>query len=241
MIHVLHFSDREVQKKLFAHVERTPRPCIVATVPAHRATQHPERLEPYVRFEKQFGDLCDQMLVVDGGGMDGMWRDPVVNLCEKLYPDDPESAFAAARGYLFVEKGEPLGIAKKQGSHDEDLDAMQEVLSKLDHQVPKPKKRPKVKAPVRESSSKTGRDTLEDDAPAPKHDAKLGGSGKNAFEVLGLRRGVSYDEAKKAYRALLVKYHPDKVSHLADEFKELAESRTREIMQAWEELEPKLK
>ena len=47
-------------------------------------------------------------------------------------------------------------------------------------------------------------------------------------------------EAKKAYRALLVQYHPDKVAHLANEFKALAETRTRAIVEAWEAVQREL-
>ncbi|MFP2930187.1 J domain-containing protein, partial [Pyxidicoccus sp. 3LG] len=61
--------------------------------------------------------------------------------------------------------------------------------------------------------------------------------GRDAWAVLGLSRDVSLDEARKVFRALVTQYHPDKVAHLAPEFHELAERRTREILEAWEEVE----
>ena len=41
---------------------------------------------------------------------------------------------------------------------------------------------------------------------------------------------------KKVYRQLANKYHPDKVQHLGEEFKELAENRFKEIQTAYREL-----
>ena len=55
-------------------------------------------------------------------------------------------------------------------------------------------------------------------------------------EILGVPRGASVDEIKRAYRKLAAKYHPDKVDHLGDEFKVLAEERFKEIQDAYQEL-----
>lgn len=52
--------------------------------------------------------------------------------------------------------------------------------------------------------------------------------------VLGLRAKVTATDVKRAYRELLAKYHPDKVNHLGDEFKSIAEVRTREILEAYD-------
>jgi hypothetical protein len=58
--------------------------------------------------------------------------------------------------------------------------------------------------------------------------------------VLGIHKGAAFDEVKKAYRALVTQYHPDKVAHLAPEFKRLAEDRTRELNIAYTMLEKEL-
>ena len=57
------------------------------------------------------------------------------------------------------------------------------------------------------------------------------------WTVLGIARGTPRDEARKAFRALIAQYHPDKVAHLAPEFHALAERKTREILDAWEAVE----
>ena len=59
---------------------------------------------------------------------------------------------------------------------------------------------------------------------------------RSAYEILEIDRGSSQEEIKKAYRQLAGKYHPDKVEHLGDEFKMLAEKRFKEIQQAYQEL-----
>ncbi|MBW1799708.1 MAG: DnaJ domain-containing protein [Deltaproteobacteria bacterium] len=56
------------------------------------------------------------------------------------------------------------------------------------------------------------------------------------YEVLGLRQNASIDEIKTAYKALAHKYHPDKVSHLGEEFRDLAENRFKEIQAAYQSL-----
>jgi DnaJ like chaperone protein len=56
------------------------------------------------------------------------------------------------------------------------------------------------------------------------------------YEILGIDRNASQEEIKRAYRQLAGKYHPDKVEHLGDEFKALADRRFKEIQQAYQEL-----
>jgi len=58
-------------------------------------------------------------------------------------------------------------------------------------------------------------------------------------DVLGVSEADGEQEIRAAYRSQLAKYHPDKVTHLGDEFHELASSRTREIIQAFDYLKNK--
>ena len=53
-------------------------------------------------------------------------------------------------------------------------------------------------------------------------------------DVLGVSEADGEEEIRAAYRSQLAKYHPDKVTHLGDEFSELASSRTREILEAFD-------
>jgi DnaJ like chaperone protein len=62
---------------------------------------------------------------------------------------------------------------------------------------------------------------------------------KDPYTVLDIPRNASQEEIKKAYKELANKYHPDKVLHLGDEFKKLAEERFKEIQEAYRELTSK--
>lgn len=59
---------------------------------------------------------------------------------------------------------------------------------------------------------------------------------RNPYEILGVDSTASLEEIKKAYRNLVNKYHPDKVAHLGDEFRQIAEQRFKEIQQAYQEI-----
>jgi len=52
--------------------------------------------------------------------------------------------------------------------------------------------------------------------------------------TLELKGKITKEDIKRRYRDLVHKYHPDKVSHLGDEFKELAHRKFKEINEAYE-------
>ncbi|MEW6428370.1 MAG: DnaJ domain-containing protein [Thermodesulfobacteriota bacterium] len=60
------------------------------------------------------------------------------------------------------------------------------------------------------------------------------------YQVLGLAPGADLDEVKRAYRKLSMQYHPDKVAHLGEEFKAVAEEKMKEINVAYTFLSRKL-
>ena len=64
-------------------------------------------------------------------------------------------------------------------------------------------------------------------------------SKRDYYEVLGVAKTASDDEIKKAYRKLSMQYHPDKVGHLGDEFKGVAEEKMKEINVAYGYFEKK--
>lgn len=53
-------------------------------------------------------------------------------------------------------------------------------------------------------------------------------------QILGVATGDSPADIRKKYKELLAKYHPDKVQHLGIEFQEMAERKTKAIMEAYE-------
>lgn len=60
------------------------------------------------------------------------------------------------------------------------------------------------------------------------------------YEILGLKAGAGFSEVKAAYRKLSMKYHPDKVGHLGEEFRQVAEEKMKELNAAYQYLEKKL-
>lgn len=56
------------------------------------------------------------------------------------------------------------------------------------------------------------------------------------YTILGVSRNATQEEIKKAYFELAAKYHPDKVNHLGDEFKDLAHKKFVAIQKAYEAL-----
>ena len=54
------------------------------------------------------------------------------------------------------------------------------------------------------------------------------------YAVLGLEPGADMEAIKKSYRQLSMKYHPDKVSHLGEEFQQIAEEKMKEINSAYD-------
>jgi DnaJ like chaperone protein len=54
------------------------------------------------------------------------------------------------------------------------------------------------------------------------------------YAILGLAPGTGFADIKAAYRKLSMQYHPDKVGHLGEEFKAVAEEKMKEINNAYE-------
>ena len=56
------------------------------------------------------------------------------------------------------------------------------------------------------------------------------------YQILNVTRNCSVDDIKKSYRHLSKQYHPDRVSHLGDEFAKLATDKFQVINKAYEEV-----
>lgn len=219
MIDVLYFSDKDVKQKLLTRVKSAKKLLLVSVLPPHRAAKSPANLEPFMSLEHDFADVLDQVLVVDEGKVEGMWRDPVVDLADALFPDDNKAAYAAARGYFFVLGGKAKVTVKKSNDYDADRERLEQTLAKLTlkRKVPPPPPPPKKAAP---KAARTVEDFVVDDP----------------WSLLGVDEDAPLAEVKKAWKSLIVQYHPDKVAHLGPEFRALAEKKTRELMAAWEQV-----
>jgi len=56
---------------------------------------------------------------------------------------------------------------------------------------------------------------------------------KNYYELLEIGPTATADEVKRAFRAQIAKYHPDKVQHLGKEFQAMAADRAAELTEAY--------
>jgi uncharacterized Zn finger protein (UPF0148 family) len=61
-----------------------------------------------------------------------------------------------------------------------------------------------------------------------------GENGFDPYEVLRITSGASKEEIKAAYFNLIKQYHPDKVSHLGQEFQKLADEKAQLINRAYQ-------
>ncbi len=59
---------------------------------------------------------------------------------------------------------------------------------------------------------------------------------KDPYKILGVKREASKEEIKSAFRMAASKYHPDKVSHLGEEFQDIAHKKLLAIKEAYETL-----
>ena len=62
---------------------------------------------------------------------------------------------------------------------------------------------------------------------------------KSTYEVLEISVSASSEEIKVAFRKMASLYHPDKVAHLAPEFREMADKKMKEINTAYGALKDK--
>ena len=58
----------------------------------------------------------------------------------------------------------------------------------------------------------------------------------SAYKILEVDPSASNDEVKKAYRQMAMKYHPDKVGHLGEEFRKTADEKFKAVNEAWERI-----
>ena len=56
------------------------------------------------------------------------------------------------------------------------------------------------------------------------------------YTILELKLNASDNELKKAYRKMAAKYHPDKVNHLGNDLKKLAEEKFKSLNEAYQNI-----
>ena len=56
------------------------------------------------------------------------------------------------------------------------------------------------------------------------------------YKILEIEKTATNDEVKKAYRKMAVKYHPDKVSHMGEEYKESAKQKFQKMKDAYDNI-----
>jgi len=59
---------------------------------------------------------------------------------------------------------------------------------------------------------------------------------QNFYQLLSVDPGATPEEIKKAFRAEIARYHPDKVQHLGKEFQEMAAGRAAALTEAYRTL-----
>ncbi|MDX9773228.1 MAG: TerB family tellurite resistance protein [Bacteroidales bacterium] len=57
-----------------------------------------------------------------------------------------------------------------------------------------------------------------------------------SYRILEVERTATEEELKRAYRKMALKYHPDKVSHLGEDFRKTAEEKFKAVNEAWDKI-----
>lgn len=58
----------------------------------------------------------------------------------------------------------------------------------------------------------------------------------SSYKILEIDPASSNDDIKKAYRRIAMRYHPDKVSHLGDDFRKTAEEKFKKVNEAYNKI-----
>jgi DnaJ like chaperone protein len=59
----------------------------------------------------------------------------------------------------------------------------------------------------------------------------------SAYKILEIERSATISEIKKAYRTMVKKYHPDKLQHMDEVYRNGAEEKFRKVQEAYEQIQ----
>jgi hypothetical protein len=266
VIELFSIQDRDVSRKLRERAVGTPGLVLVSGTRQGRHSRPVVEREPFASIERRFGQYVTQMVVVEEESSQVAWRDPLGDLAGAFFPEDKAQAYAASSGYLLLKDGAVEDVVKKQGAPEKDAWSIQEALAAAHREIPRPGHATKRASGPRSSGPPLGtmgermtdrRPRIEDPAaseptppwgqpratgdwvaqPEPEEVTPVPVVEADPWAMLGVAPGTPVPEARKAFRALMTQYHPDKVAHLAPEFRELAERKSRQITEAWERIQ----
>ena len=117
------------------------------------------------------------------------------------------------------------------------LDDLLVALGTLFYLYSASKKGPGTDRSRRERASREGRQGHQDRRGSDSDSSgRAGRDSMDPYEVLGVDRGESFEEIRSRYKERLLQYHPDHVQHLGKEFEEIAERKTKEITEAYQQI-----